>query len=241
MRRNMMLIFALLVTTLLFTACNDQSVLPAPVVQTPLVLDPTEEVQIAEWWTNGKQLLHLYADGRYALHGTTNRYESAIERGRWSKGSYAVLWLEPYTTQHERIRVGIGKVENMLVLNVPKFGVMKPVDQPPVVMEDRVIGIWMSDRGTLRLTQDLHFDFSQRTNSANAGTAPTGALSSNFPSQGTWRVIGRELELTPLSPAQQTIMLKVSTTGEGVSLVALDSTFRKASSRMTTEPNARPE
>lgn len=241
MYRTFTLVVTLLLTITFFTACNDESVLPQPVVQTPLVLDPTEDVQIAEWWTNGKQLLHLYADGRYALHGSTNRYESAVERGRWSKGSYAVLWLEPYTTQHERIRVGIGKVENMLVLNVPKFGVMKPVDQPPIVLEDRVIGVWMSDRGTLQLSQDLHFDFTQRTRSASAGATATGEPNSNFPTQGTWRVIGRELELQPLSPAQQTIMLKVSTTGEGVSLIALDSTFRRASSRMTTEPTAQPE
>lgn len=214
--------------------CNDESVLPEPVVQTPLALDPTDQVELSEWYTNGRELLHLYADGRYALHGSMNRYETAIERGRWSKGSYAVIWLEPYTTQHERIRVSLNKVDTMIVLNVPKHGVMKPQDAPPTVLEDRVIGVWQGDPGTLRLSQDLKFEFTQKTSGA-------GAVNNRYPTQGSWRVIGQDVELQPLSPAYETVLLKVNTTGGGVALVGLDSTFRRASSRMTSEPSAQPE
>lgn len=234
MRRSVAFAFSLIAASLGAVGCNDNSVLPAPVVETPLPLDPSEDVQLAEWYTNGRELLHLYADGRYALHGTMNRYETAIECGRWSKGSYAVIWLEPYTTQHERIRVSLNKADNMVVLNVPKHGLMKPQDQPPTVLEDRVIGVWTGDPGVLRLTQDLQFTFTQKK-SDSASTRAT------YPTQGTWRVVGRDIELQPLSPAQETVLLKVNTTGGGLALVGLDSTFRRASSRMTSETNAQPE
>lgn len=84
MRRILGSIVVVILLIAYVAACNDESVLPEPVVHTPLVLDPTEEVELAEWYTNGRELLHLYADGRYALHGTMNRYESAKERGRWA-------------------------------------------------------------------------------------------------------------------------------------------------------------
>ena len=238
MRRILGSIVVVILLIAYVAACNDESVLPEPVVHTPLVLDPTEEVELAEWYTNGRELLHLYADGRYALHGTMNRYESAKERGRWSKESYAMLWLEPYTTQHERIRVSISKVDNMIVLNVPKHGVMKPQDAPPTVLEDRVIGIWMGEPGTLRLSQDMQFDFTLRD--ASASDAVTGAAG-RIPTHGSWRVVGRDLELQPLSPAYEIVLLKVNMTSEGIALVGLDSTFRRASSRMTSEPNASAE
>jgi hypothetical protein len=234
MRRNTALLVSFSALSILLAACNDESVLPEPVVETPLALDPSDDVQVAEWYTNGRELLHLYGDGRYALHGTMNRYETAIERGRWSKGGYAVIWLEPYTTQHERIRVSLNKVDTMIVLNVPKHGVMKPQDQPPTVLEDRVIGVWMGDPGTLRLTQDLQFEFTQKPSTA-------GATNNRYPTQGSWRVVGHDLELRPLSPAYETVLLKVNTTGDGLALVGLEGTFRRASSRMTSESNAQPE
>jgi hypothetical protein len=51
-------------------------------LSTPLPLDPTDTYEIAEWWTNGKQLLQLSETGVYRLHDGINRYRTPIERGR---------------------------------------------------------------------------------------------------------------------------------------------------------------
>src|SRR5262245_56712962 len=76
----------------------------------PLPFDPTERTTLAEWWTDGRQLLRLEPGGEFARYDSLDRYHAPAEHGRWWRQSYAALWLEPYAKSREpRQRVTIAK------------------------------------------------------------------------------------------------------------------------------------
>ena len=123
---------------------------------TPLAFDPTEQHELASWWTNGDQLLNLDASGSYKLYEGTNRFHRPAERGRWWQQSYATLWLEPYHERsRESARIAIRKVAGHLVLDVRDLKAMSQLPAPPVVMEDRLTGDWAGAAGELVLAGDL--------------------------------------------------------------------------------------
>lgn len=226
---------ALLLLIASFGCEQNQTAEPAPVVHTPLDLDPTHDIEIGEWWTNGRNLMRLYPDGRYAQYATMNRYETPVQRGRWSQGSYAVLWLEPYTTQQQRIRVSIDRVDGEIVLNVPKLGTMHAVNKPPAVLEDQLVGTWENQLGRLRLDRSMRFEYDRKW--SGDGAAPVAT----FPSQGAWRLIDRQLELRPDSPVFETVWMKVEVSADGITLESPHGVFRKpAIGWMTTETDANP-
>lgn len=214
------------------TGCGSDDIEPEPVVHTPLDLDPTEDVEIAEWWTTGKRLLHLYDDGRYALYSSTNRYDTPVERGRWSQGSYAALWMEPYTTQHRRVRVSISKVNGELRLDVPKVGELRPLEQPPRVVEDRLVGLWKGPLGDLYLYDNMLFEYKRVRGDTSLSPLPT---------TGQWRITDKSVTLLPDSPAYQTTRLNMNMSNEGMILESSFGTFqREGSDRITTETSDMP-
>lgn len=153
-----------------------------PVAETPLEFDPTEQYVLAQWWTNGSQLLRLDDTAHYVLYSTTNRYGAVIERGRWSPHSYAAMWLEPYNERGaQRRRVRITKIDGELAVIVPDYEPMYALDQPPVVLEDRLLGQWEGPWGSLRLDGDLRYTLVFTT-------GDEATLSAVIRQHGSWRV-----------------------------------------------------
>lgn len=181
-------------------------------IPTPLAHDPTDEIELARWWTNGTHLLRLDDNAYYALYRGNNRYAIPLERGRWGKASYAVLMLEPYNTLNaERIRVAISRIDGELTLTIPKLQPMKTIDRPPTVTEDRLLGAWEGDIGVLRLNSDGTYSLTPNASAPDQPVIVAGH-------EGTWSVIGGDVTLTPRTPGMKAIRMPFTITGDAASL-----------------------
>jgi hypothetical protein len=181
-------------------------------IPTPLAHDPTDEFEIARWWTNGTHMLRLDDNAYYALYRGTNRYAIPLERGHWGKTSYAVLMLEPYDTLNaERIRVAISRVDGELALTIPKLEPMKVIDRPPTVIEDRLLGAWEGEIGVLRLNSDGTYTLTPHAAAEDQPVVIAGH-------EGTWSVIGSDVTLTPRTPGMNSIRMPFTVNGDAASL-----------------------
>ena len=198
----------------LLIGCESQKQAPEAelVISTPLPFDPTEKYELAAWWSNDEQLLHLDRTGFYRLYEGTNRYRGTAERGRWWQHSYAALWLEPYSEQpQEPTRVSIRKSDDGFTIELRDLETMRALNEPPAVLEDRLIGTWRGAFGRLTLGRDSRYVYSpspppQATPAVVAGH------------QGDWRIQDKMLLLLPDSPAMEPIALSVSATNESAVL-----------------------
>ncbi len=185
-------------------------------VSTPLPLDPTDTYEIAEWWTNGKQLLQLTETGVYRLHDGINRYHMPIERGRWSRRNYAALWIEPYAElPSEPARISIRRVGDELELDVRSLQPMTALETPPDVIEDHLIGGWSGDIGSLVLGADLRYSFS-RTETRSSGPAELAS------EEGGWQVQDDFLVLRPDSRGNPPTVVRVHVNEDGMFLETQD-------------------
>ncbi len=181
-------------------------------VSTPLPLDPTQEVPVAEWWTNGRQLLHLDEDGYYKLYAANNRYHPAQEQGRWWRQSYATVWLEPYDQRpQEPTRIQLRREGELVVMYVRNFATMTALDEPPVVVEDRLFGRWMGGGGTLQLGTDLRYSYQPR----EAERVGPASLASQ---EGAWLVEDDLLVLKPDSAGQSPTLVRIRAEDETITL-----------------------
>ena len=185
-------------------------------VSTPLSLDPTDTYEIAEWWTNGKQLLQLNETGAYRLYEGINRYRMPIERGRWSRRNYAALWIEPYAElPSEPARISIRRVGGKLELDVHSLQPMTALETPPDVIEDRLIGGWSGDVGSLVLGGDLRYSFS-RNQTRSSGPAELAS------EEGGWKVQDDFLVLQPDSRGIRPTVVRVHVNEDGMILETSD-------------------
>ncbi len=185
-------------------------------LSTPLPLDPTDTYEIAEWWTNGKQLLQLSETGLYRLHDGINRYRMPIERGRWSRRNYAALWIEPYAElPSEPARISIRRVGGKLELDVRGLQPMTSLEMPPDVIEDHLIGGWSGDIGSLVLGGDLRYSFS-RSQRRSSGPAELAS------EEGGWQVKDDFLVLQPDSRGIRPTVVRVHVNEDGMFLETSD-------------------
>lgn len=185
-------------------------------VSTPLPLDPTHNYEIAEWWSNGKQLLQLSESGVYRLYGGINRYHTPVERGQWTRRNYAAIWIEPYAElPREPARVAIRLVGDELELDVRDLQPMTALDAPPDVIEDQLVGGWTGDPGTLVLTDNLRYSFA-RSDPRSSGPAKLAT------EEGGWRVQDDFLLLQPDSRGMPATVVRVHVADDGMYLEAKD-------------------
>jgi len=185
-------------------------------LSTPLPLDPTDTYEIAEWWTNGKQLLQLSETGVYRLHDGINRYRMPIERGRWSRRNYAALWIEPYAElPRDPTRISIRRVGDALELDMRNLQPMTALEGPPDVIEDHLIGGWSGDIGSLVLGSDLRYSFS-RNEKRTSGPARLAS------EEGGWKVQDDFLVLRPDSRGIPTTVVRVLVNEDGLFLDTQD-------------------
>ncbi len=200
----------LIVILVVFAGCETKKLTPEAelVISTPLPFDPTEKYELAAWWSNDEQLLHLARTGFYRLYEGTNRYRGTAERGRWWQQSYAALWLEPYSQlRQEPTRVSIRKSEDGFTIALRDLEEMRALDEPPAVLEDRLTGTWHGAFGRLTLASDSRYVFSP-----SPPPQVTPAVVAGH--QGDWRIQDKMLLLLPDSPAMEPIALSVSATNE---------------------------
>ena len=190
-------------------------------IQTPLALDPTENIELSRWWTTGHELLLLETDGAYTILQGPGRTSAELERGRWSQQNYATLWLEPYSAQtSDRTRVHIAKRGSGLVLLVPRYEDFTPISSPPVTMEDRVVGRWLGSIGELRLMANHRYELVPADRPGAAAAPAPGALPPVI-QRGTWSVAGDELSLQQDKSSALPMNMKIVVDDQHVVLNAL--------------------
>lgn len=207
---------------LVLAGCSSKQkpVEPEPfAISTPLELDPTDEYDLPSWWTNGEALLHLAADGTYAMYEGINRYHDPVQRGRWWQHSYAAVWLEPYAELSDRkIRTSIRRIDEAFVLEAPGLEPMMALEGPPPVLEDRLLGRWRADFGTLRLDPDLRYVYS----TATAGAPQPASLAGH---DGAWSIENDSIILRPNSPGLPTMRVRIEQQDDTIVLETADGRF----------------
>jgi len=215
------------VTPLLAAACaSEKQQEPPPVVSVPLALDPTEDYELPAWWTNGEQLLHLGEANAYALFEGVNRYRRPAQRGHWSQQSYAAIRLEPYAElPREADRGSIRRVGRTLMLSLPGLEPMRGLDGPPPVMEDRLLGWWTAEFGTLRLRDDMRYVYTL----APGPPRPAAAVTKHA---GAWRVEDDIVILRPDSAGVGLVLVRIRESGDVISLEAPDGRLARQAPRI---------
>ncbi|MCH7547801.1 MAG: hypothetical protein IID30_15495 [Planctomycetes bacterium] len=176
-----------------------------------LTHDPTESFEIGQWWTNGSELLRLNQDASFSLYDSLNRYHPPQEHGRWSKQSYAVMWLEPYgLLPRERVRVRITRIDGELTLDIPKLKPMFAIEAAPAAIEDGLIGMWSGTQGEIHLAGDLRYIFSPES---VTGVGLAGH-------KGRWELSDSTLQLHPDVLAMGTFEFTLVTGESGLVLAS---------------------
>lgn len=125
-----------------------------------LDIDPTEQIDITGWWSNGTVLLHVAADGAFVKWNQPNRYRDPAQRGRWHRQTYRTFWIEPYFnpktagTAPPRIRCALRRTGGVLLLDVGSALGLAQSATPPRAPEDAHVGRWSGPGGTLDLAND---------------------------------------------------------------------------------------
>lgn len=97
---------------------------------TPLEVDPTEYIQIAGWWSNGMELLHVDSGGRYRLYDSPT-HAQPLHEGRWHRETHTRLRLEPYTGMDvEPLSVEILRRDEEYLLRVPGYADFRRTEAP---------------------------------------------------------------------------------------------------------------
>jgi len=186
-----------------------QSDAPAPPPIPALDIDPTEKIDVTGWWSNGRELLLIQADGGYKLWKGTNRFLAPDDIGRWDRQTYRTLWLETYRGQkHSRDRAHLRREQGTLLLSVRDLQPMQQLARPPHTREDTLIGAWSGPPGTLTLRDDGTYSFSV------AKSGPKDRQPARIGSHtGTWLVRDDSLVLTQgdrMKPVVATIVTPVA-------------------------------
>jgi hypothetical protein len=216
------IVFVAALLPFMLSACEStEDRMPEVVVHTPLDVDPLDEIELGRWWSDGEVMLRLDPDGSYALYGSTNRYHDPIQRGRWSKPSYAYLILEPYARfEHAAVRVEVARVGDVIALEHPRFGALVELEGPPRVAEDGLLGRWLGPPGVLELFEDGRYAIAP----APADDAGRVIIAGH---RGRWRLDAHRLTLTPNPTGMQPIELRVETRGDETVLIGADVEFTR--------------
>ena len=192
---------ALAIVALVGPRASAQSEAPAPPPIPALDIDPTEQIDIKGWWSNGRELLLIQADGGYKLWKGTNRFLAPDDIGRWDRQTYRTFWLETYRGDaHSRDRAHLRREDGILLLSLRDLQPMKQLARPPHTREDSLAGAWSGPPGTLTLRDDGTYSFSvSKTNPKDRQPARLGSHS------GTWLVRDETVVLSQGSRSQPVV------------------------------------
>lgn len=203
MRRSMWTLAASL-TACVLSACATDSGKRDLLADNPLPFDPMHKYVLAEWWTNGEQLIHLQPNFGYRIFADENRYGVPVERGQWSRRTYAALEFEPYDVRREGAeRVVIDRLDDeTLVMVIRDLKPFVGVDEPPRVLEDELFGIWSNDQFRVALRSDMRYRF-ERVAALPPGTAGLAGH------DGRWEMSQETVILQPDARGLEPILIDV--------------------------------
>lgn len=185
-------------------ACEGAEREEPPLIERQLTLDPTNAPELAEWWSNGFQLLRLEEDGSYEAWASTNRFHPPAERGRWVRQNYAAVVLRPYDRRGaEPERAQLRRAGDTVVLLVRDLRPFVGLEGPPETLEDMLLGRWTGEGGVLELLESGRFEI-RRDGTSGSPAAVTRVT-------GSWRVEGTKLVLEPTGTGRVQSPLEIET------------------------------
>jgi len=189
---------ALAMVALVGPSAAAQSEAPPPPPIPALDIDPTEQIDVKGWWSNGRELLLIQPDGGYRFWKGTNRFLAPDDVGRWDRQTYRTLWLETYRGQkHSRDRAHLRREDGLLLLTLRDLQPMKPMVRPPHTREDTIVGIWSGPPGSLHLREDGTYSLEvQRADAKDRQPVRLGSHS------GTWLIRDNSVVLSQGAHAQ---------------------------------------
>jgi len=158
-----------------------------------LDIDPTEQIDVAGWWSNGAVLLSVRSDGSFLMWDQPNRYREPTTRGRWHRQNYRTFWIEPYFDPKTpgnappRTRCALRRTNGVLLVDVGGATGLVQSEAPPLAPEDAHVGRWNGPGGTLDLRADGSF-------SLTAAPLPNSAAQPTLVS-GRWTFDGKVIQL----------------------------------------------
>lgn len=175
-------------------------------------LDPTNVVELPQWFSNGAQTLEFDATGHYRMYEGTNRHAKPIERGRWVRINYASVSIEPYATGKAGtpVRASLFMDGDKLGMRLPKLPPMMALDGAPLAIEDELFGKWTGNDASLSLGSGMRFIYVHDTKATGPATLA--------PISGTWSVTDEGVQLTPDTSAMDPAVLVIKRDGETVML-----------------------
>lgn len=232
---RIMLAYMLVTTTVLAGGCKSatdkQFEREQVLIQPALEHDPTNPIELVQWWSNSDQLLRLDDDAAYMLFDGHNRFSRPAEQGRWSQQSYAMMWLEPYTTRTvEPRRVSITKIDGRAALVIPGKQPMYALPGgPPTVLEDRMVGEWAGAMGSLQLSSDLRFLLAPATDASGDAALPQIRAMQ----KGSWRIADQQLMLHSDIPGIDPLVMPLTVNESAVTISAPGGTMNKVNAAAT--------
>jgi hypothetical protein len=233
MKRMMLGVAAATMLALVTVGCETQEETDeaALVRVTKLHLDPVDQYELHAWWSNGTQMLHLREDFSYEVYERPNRYDPPMQRGRWTQHSYAALYVEPYDRlKHERTRITIDRENDHLVLMWPKLDTFEPIDHPPLVREDQLLGSWSSDLGTLVIGSDRSYTFHASQPSAGNGAILVGHT-------GQWYLEDDRLVLTPAPQSMRPWLMRIADDNASLTRATTEDVFTRTPNPLAAPMN----
>jgi len=213
-----LLSLALLAVALSAAAAHAQNSKKTP--DAPLDFDPARPERIDGWWTNGKELMCLDANGAYRLWVSQDRFKRPIEVGAWRRTNYVFFDLEPYRAKPgTRFRVNLQKDAGVTELAREGMGDFRSVPSPPRVMADEMLGAWISPTEQLLVLENGRYEWRR--------TGPAQGITEH---SGNWNSEGDVLTLAPDTTAVDMTSLRCAKGPDG------QWTLESRGGRMTRPP-----
>jgi hypothetical protein len=177
---------------------------PTPVTAAPvedgtrsmLQLDPSNPIEIAGWWDNGRYLLEVRFDFGYRILNGPYPGSPVIEQGRWTRKQHYKFMLEPYNAgKADSETVILSKDRGRPVATIEGLQPFRKLDKAPVNIQDQLPGTWKNDTMSLVIDPDGAFVLTRRAEQKVI--------------EGTWRLELGALILEPLDTSEQPMVFSL--------------------------------
>jgi hypothetical protein len=110
------------------SGCSSQKRTDGPDDSPPrikLPVDPDNPPEVVGWWSNGREIACIDQSGLYVILPYPDPGVLPVQYGRWTRDSYAFIWLEPYNTRtYKRSRASLDQTTGTLTLAFPSIDPM---------------------------------------------------------------------------------------------------------------------
>ena len=147
-------------------------------------LDPSDPIDIAGWWDNGRFLLEIGHDLGYQILNGAYPDSRMVERGRWTRRNHFRFTLEPYNTEEFQTEdVVLSVEEGVPTATIKGLAPFRKLTAAPRSVRSQLIGSWRNPR--IRLTLDT------------SGSYGLNIRSTGEQQSGRWRLERGSLVLEP--------------------------------------------